>query len=307
MSDKLDWSPEEINNLAMELNNIGAHYRNAVACIFNMFTYKLSYYWTGKNYNKVAEYVNAHYEDFNGISIDLANIIPRAINVIASNQAEDGLGTIQTFDYIIEGEGDRTIELKKIELTPENTDGTITLTEDVVKQYIDGTSEPSLEFYKEVMLEYIKEYRNKFEEFANISIYNAALQKAFFVVDVAQGYSSCAINRIIHEVHLMANLELGNISETDVETQKVSVFTLDEQCDVTRNAAKAEKNVSSSEKQAGPENIASEFVSSKANTNNNAVETTAVSVNNSASEFIDSKSNQTKTTTVTGQEYNGES
>ena len=36
--DKANWTPEEAVQLARELNNYGTHYRNAVACLYKMFT-----------------------------------------------------------------------------------------------------------------------------------------------------------------------------------------------------------------------------------------------------------------------------
>ena len=61
--DKANWTPEEAVQLARELSNWGTHYRNAVASLYNTFSFELSNYWRGKNYNVVAEYVNEHYDE----------------------------------------------------------------------------------------------------------------------------------------------------------------------------------------------------------------------------------------------------
>ena len=226
--DKANWTPEEAVQLARELNNYGTHYRNAVACLYKMFTLTLSNYWRGKNYNIVAEYVNEHYDEFNSISNAMCITIPCAIQSIASLQAEDGLGSVVVFNYDITDPtgADSAIGFELIPMTEETADGSILLTQDIVNQYIDGSNDPSLIFYQERMEDYLNSYSNTLDQFSSIKEFNDALKSAYEAIETFKTFSSTAAQNIIEETKMRADLELFKITETDAETKDLAVTTL---------------------------------------------------------------------------------
>lgn len=226
--DKANWTPEEAVQLARELNNYGTHYRNAVACLYKMFTLTLSNYWRGKNYNIVAEYVNEHYDEFNSISNAMCITIPCAIQSIASLQAEDGLGSVVVFNYDITDPtgADSAIGFELIPMTEETADGSILLTQDIVNQYIDGSNDPSLIFYQERMEDYLNSYSNTLDQFSSIKEFNDALKSAYEAIETFKTFSSTAAQNIIEETKMRADVELGKITETDAETKDLAVTTL---------------------------------------------------------------------------------
>lgn len=230
MSDtsKMSWTPDNISQLARELNNYGAHYRNAVACLYNTFSYELSKYWTGKNYNKVAEFVNGHYDYFDTICIDLCATIPMKLQDIAYNQAVDGHGAITTFNFQINDPNgiDSAISFNKIPMTKETADGSISLTQDLVEQYINGSSEPSLSFYRELMGKYLASYLDAIEQLRGIEKFNAAVKFAYDNIQLFAMYSDDTVQRIMEQTKLRADAELGKITEADAETKDLAVRTL---------------------------------------------------------------------------------
>lgn len=224
--DKANWGPEEISNLTKELNYYGTHYRNAVACLYNTFTYELADYWRGNNYNKVAQFVNEHYDDFDKITYNLCIGIPTIFQGIAQMQSEDGLGSIEIFSYEIDLPGDGAVGFNLIPMTETFADGRITLTEDLAKKYIDGNSEPSLPFYSERMEEYMDGYINTLEKFSGIKEFNEALKIASESVETYKIYSLQVSKDVIDETRLRANVELGIISDTDANSKDLAVRVL---------------------------------------------------------------------------------
>ena len=224
--DKANWSPEEAVQLAKVLNNYGAHYRNAVACLYNTFTYELADYWRGDNYNKVAEFVNSHYDDFDSITNNICCIIPTTIQSIAGLQAQDGLGTVTTFNYEINIPGDGAVAFNLIPMTEKSADGSIKLTEELAKKYIDGTNEPSLPYYKNLMEEYMNGYISTLEQFSGIKEFNEALKVAFNHIESYKAYSIEVSQNIISQTRLRANVELGIISDADANAREIASLSL---------------------------------------------------------------------------------
>lgn len=226
--DKANWTPEEAVQLARELSNWGTHYRNAVASLYNTFSFELSNYWRGKNYNIVAEYVNEHYDEFDNITNAMCVTIPSAIQNIAALQAEDGLGSITTFNYeIADSTGaDSAVAFNLIPMTEESADGSIVLTQDVVTKYIDGNGEPSLIYYQERMEEYMNSYCSTLDQFSSIKEFNDALKAAYEAIENFKTFSTTAVKNIIEETKIRADVELGKISETDASTKDLAVTVL---------------------------------------------------------------------------------
>ena len=225
--DKANWSPEEAVQLAKVLNNYGAHYRNAVACLYNTFTYELADYWRGDNYNKVAEFVNSHYDDFDSITNNICCVIPTTIQSIAGLQAENGLGTVTTFSYEINLPGDGAVAFNLIPMTEKSADGSIKLTEELAKRYIDGTNNPSLPYYKNLMEEYMNGYISTLEQFSGIKEFNEALKIAFEHVESYKAYSLEVSENIIEQTRLRANVELGVISDAEAKTKEIASLNLE--------------------------------------------------------------------------------
>ena len=221
-----NWSPEEIVQLAKELNNYGTHYRNAVACLYNTFTYELADYWRGANYNRVAEYVNEHYDDFDKITDYICKEIPNSLYAIGSIEAEDGGGSV--FGYEINAPGDSAISFNLIPMTEESADGSIQLTEEIAKKYIDGSNEPSLPFYSERMEEYLNSYVNTLEQFSSIKEFNDALKVVYGTIENYKQYSLDVSRNIIAETRLRADVELGKISDADASAKELAVKTLND-------------------------------------------------------------------------------
>lgn len=226
--DKANWSPEEAVQVAKELNNWGTHYRNAVACLYNMFSKILCNYWKGKNYNVVAEYVNEHYNEFNTITYSLCVTIPSTMQSIAALQAEDGLGSVDLFNYEINDStgADSAIEFSQIPMTEESADGSIVLTQDIVTKFIDGNSEPSLLFYQDRMNEYINSYLTTLHQFDDIQLFNDALKATYDSVGTFILFSTNTVEDIITETKRRADIELGKISETDASAKDLATHTL---------------------------------------------------------------------------------
>ena len=300
--DKANWTPEEAVQLARELNNYGTHYRNAVACLYKMFTLTLSNYWRGKNYNIVAEYVNEHYDEFNSISNAMCVTIPSVIQSIASLQAEDGLGSVVVFNYDITDPtgADSAIGFELIPMTEETSDGSILLTQDIVNQYIDGSNDPSLIFYQERMEDYLNSYSNTLDQFSSIKEFNDALKSAYEAIETFKTFSSTAAKNIIEETKMRADVELGKITETDAETKDLAVTALNSTSPndtqktgsfVDSTASNTDTSSSNSTHKAGSF-VGSVSSNNAQNSNNNSKATTTTSTDNS-------KTTTTTTTTST--------
>ena len=278
--DKANWSPDEAVQLARELNNYGTHYRNAVASLYNTFSLELSNYWRGKNYNVVAEYFNEHYDEFNTITNSMCITIPSAIQNIAALQAEDGLGAVSVFSYEINDPTgvDSAIGFNLIPMTEESADGSIILTEDVVRKYIDGNSEPSLIYYQEKMEEYMNSYSNVLNQFSSIKEFNDALKSAYEAIDTFKVFSNNAVKNIIEETKLRADAELGKISETDINTKDLAVTVLTGTSSSTPSSSSSTTSSSTTSTNTSTETpkTSSNFSSSNAKSENT----------NSKSEFI---------------------
>lgn len=307
--DKANWTPEEAVQLARELNNYGTHYRNAVACLYKMFTLTLSNYWRGKNYNIVAEYVNEHYDEFNSISNAMCVTIPSVIQSIASLQAEDGLGSVVVFNYDITDPtgADSAIGFELIPMTEETSDGSILLTQDIVNQYIDGSNDPSLIFYQERMEDYLNSYSNTLDQFSSIKEFNDALKSAYEAIETFKTFSSTAAKNIIEETKMRADVELGKITETDAETKDLAVTALNSTSPndtqktgsfVGSTASNTDTSSSNSTHKAG--NFVGSVSSNNAqNSNNNSKATTTTSTDNSKTTTTTTTSTDNPTTTTT--------
>lgn len=285
--DKANWTPEEAVQLARELNNYGTHYRNAVACLYKMFTLTLSNYWRGKNYNIVAEYVNEHYDEFNSISNAMCVTIPSVIQSIASLQAEDGLGSVVVFNYDITDPtgADSAIGFELIPMTEETADGSILLTQDIVNQYIDGSNDPSLIFYQERMEDYLNSYSNTLDQFSSIKEFNDALKSAYEAIETFKTFSSTAAKNIIEETKMRADVELGKITETDAETKDLAVTTLN--------------STSPNDTQKTSDFVRSSTSSNNAqNSNNNSKTTTTTTADKSKATTTATGSSKTTTTST---------
>ena len=307
--DKANWTPEEAVQLARELNNYGTHYRNAVACLYKMFTLTLSNYWRGKNYNIVAEYVNEHYDEFNSISNAMCVTIPSVIQSIASLQAEDGLGSVVVFNYDITDPtgADSAIGFELIPMTEETSDGSILLTQDIVNQYIDGSNDPSLIFYQERMEDYLNSYSNTLDQFSSIKEFNDALKSAYEAIETFKTFSSTAAKNIIEETKMRADVELGKITETDAETKDLAVTALNSTSPndtqktgsfVDSTASNTDTSSSNSTHKAGSF-VGSVSSNNAQNSNNNSKATTTTSTDNSTTTTTTTSTDNPTTTTTT--------
>ena len=102
------------------------------------------------------------------------------------------------------------------------------MTEDAVKQYIDGSAEPSIIYYGSKMEEYITNYEVAFDEYQSYYKYNEGLKNVADKISQYKQYSIDISKDILEETRERANMELGKIAEANESTKEMAKKTLED-------------------------------------------------------------------------------
>ena len=215
-----DWTPQYIQDYAGELNKVGALFRNAVACMYNTFTYEVSQYWTGKNYNNIAQHINSYYEKYENMVNDLAVKIPSDIQSVAIALANDGGGNLDTISYSADAPGVDIVTFAKIPETSVSADGKITLSQEKAHRYFNEDVEPSVPYYTRLMVEYLDMYDRKFDEYGSEFENTQAVKEARQNIESYKEQVKNDIAEIEGVIQDNANKELGIIEQVNVETKE---------------------------------------------------------------------------------------
>lgn len=215
-----DWTPQSIQDYAGELNKVGAFFRNAVACVYNTFTYEVSKYWTGKNYNNIAQHINGYYESYESMINNLAVVIPGRIQDVALRLANDGGGNLDAISYSADAPGVDVVSFTRIPETSVSADGRITLTQEKAHRYFNEDVEPSVPYYTRLMVEYLDMYDRKFDEYGSQFENTEAVKEARSAIESYKYKVKNDIAKIESVIQENANKELGIIENVDVETKE---------------------------------------------------------------------------------------
>ena len=215
----LQWNNTESMQLAKELNEKGIMVRESISGIYNLFKTDLPNYWTGKNFNNVAEYVNGYASSFYKMTRILATVIPGSIKDITNQQVADGKGTIDNFTLKDDGVTESSWVIPK---TTESADGRIRITTTTVKKYFQSSQAPSVLHQLEETNQHLSEYVSSIDALSQYANENDAVK---LMIQTATNYQtsfkmkSAEIIDLIIEV---ANQEISGIEEVDVAATSVA-------------------------------------------------------------------------------------
>ena len=215
-----EWTPQYIQDYAGELNKVGALFRNAVACLYNTFSYEVSKYWTGKNYNNIAQYINGYYENYERMINNLAVDIPGKIQDVAISFAIDGGGSLDTIAYSVDAPGVDIVTFAKIPETSISADGKITLTQEMARRYFNEDVEPSVPYYTRLMIEFLDMYERKYDEHGAEFEKTEPLKDAKSEIESYKAQIKNDITKIENVIKDNANKELNIIEQVNVETKE---------------------------------------------------------------------------------------
>ena len=232
MSDLIDWSNGEIEQLALELNNIGLHLRNAVACMYNTCTRLANNrFWTGYNFNIVAELMNGYVEKYNEDASYFFLEVPNLILKIAEIQAMSGGGTISS---TIRAEGDRDWLIQKIPITQVNASGDQILNVEEVDKFLEdpGTA-VSFAFFvhgseNSSIKNYLTKYMNIINKFYDALKKTEAIEQAREIIQIEQGKMMYHAEHLCELIRIEATKAKQGIEDTNKEGIEEAKRALDE-------------------------------------------------------------------------------
>lgn len=216
MSDRIEWNIEECRQVAIGLNQQGTLVKNALAGIYNTFRYKISGVWSGKNYNKVVEYVNGFAPDFKSITEYLGVTVPEAIKEIVNAQAANS-GIYESFSLASDGNNP---DIWTVELSDVSSDGTIKINTEAVNQYILGSQYPSVSAALDLALQYFNNYVNIFEQ--NLASFNnnEAIMVAYNTIQNYRSKFESDTTNMVDTIVDAANQEISGIEDINLKTRQ---------------------------------------------------------------------------------------
>lgn len=221
----IDWSNEEIAQLALNLNNIGLHLKNAVACMYNTCTRLANHsYWTGHNFNLVAKEMNKHVVDFRQWTGYFAVAAPQLIVDIAAVQAECGGGRIEV---TIKAENDQDWPINEVPETVVNASGDQIANLEEINHFLEdpGTA-VSMAFFihgseGNSIKGYLDMYMRAFDDFYNALEGDASIAQVKLTLEENKNRMLYYAEEFYELVKREASMAKGGIVDTDeIGTQK---------------------------------------------------------------------------------------
>lgn len=164
MSDEINWEPQSVADLGVQLSRLGSEYRSSIADMYNEFnSIGANQYWVGHNFNVIANNTfNASKGNFDSWADYMQITVPQTIcNIAEAQKSQNG-----SIYYSLEPVG---TEIKRIEETVEKADGSQKLSAETVRNIVNG----SLPNYCGTITEILNRYLAQFEELGTLNNNNA--------------------------------------------------------------------------------------------------------------------------------------
>lgn len=212
MSDEINWEPQQVADLGVQLSRIGAEYRATIAEMYSEVNgIGANQMWVGHNYNVVlAATFNRAMGVFEEWSNYMQMIVPQTVCGIAEAQKSES-GVISY--SLVQAD----VDIKRVEETEEKADGSQKLNPSEVRNIINN----SLPSYNGKVSEIVSRYLSQFEELASIK-QNKAIE------DIANELNEILIktSRLIEEFSQAATdgveKTLQNVEYTDEQTRQMA-------------------------------------------------------------------------------------